>query len=97
MRWCSCPEHCGGLVTAHITGNLVVLIARVVAGESAPISYILSVPVFIAALAATTLLAALLARAGATSLQPLLILQFLLLSGTFLLCVRHDRCVDDLA
>jgi Protein of unknown function (DUF1275) len=46
----------GGLFTAHITGNLVVLIARVVAGDHAPISYILSVPVFVAALALTTCL-----------------------------------------
>ena len=50
-------------------GNLVVLIARVVAGDYAPISYILSVPVFVAALALTTLFAALLGRAGMASLR----------------------------
>ena len=80
----------GGLFTAHITGNLVVLIARVVAGEHAPISYILSVPMFVAALAVTTLSAALLGRAGIASLQPLLILQLLLLSACFLICVAAD-------
>jgi len=32
----------GGLFTAHITGNLVVLMARVVAGENAPIAYPIS-------------------------------------------------------
>ena len=84
----------GGLFTAHITGNLVVLIARVVAGDHAPISYILSVPVFVAALALTTLFAALLGRAGMASLRPLLILQFLLLSGSFLLCVATDARID---
>ena len=84
----------GGLFTAHITGNLVVLIARVVAGEHAPISYILSVPVFVAALAVTTLLAALLGRAGLASLRPLLILQLLLLSGCFLICVADDVRID---
>jgi uncharacterized membrane protein YoaK (UPF0700 family) len=84
----------GGLFTAHITGNLVVLITRVVAGENAPISYILSVPVFIAALAVTTLLAALLGRAGIASLRPLLILQLLLLSGCLLLCVATGARID---
>ena len=84
----------GGLFSAHITGNLVVLIAHVVAGEHAPISYILSIPVFVAALAATTLLAALLGRAGVASLRPLLILQLLLLSGCFLICVAGDVRID---
>jgi uncharacterized membrane protein YoaK (UPF0700 family) len=84
----------GGLFTAHITGNLVVLIARVVANETAPISYILSVPVFVAALAVTTLLAALLGRAGIASLRPLLILQLLLLSACFLLRVATGARID---
>jgi uncharacterized membrane protein YoaK (UPF0700 family) len=84
----------GGLFTAHITGNLVVLIARVVAGDHAPISYILSIPVFVAALALTTLFAALLGRAGMASLRPLLILQLLLLSGCFLLCVASGAPID---
>ena len=84
----------GGLFTAHITGNFVVLIARFVAGEHAPVSYIMSVPVFVVALAATTLLAALLGRAGIASLRPLLILQFLLLSGCFLVCVTANTRID---
>jgi uncharacterized membrane protein YoaK (UPF0700 family) len=84
----------GGLFTAHITGNLVVLVARVVAGDHAPISYVLSVPVFVAALALTTLFAALLGRAGMASLRPLLILQLLLLSGCFLLCVASGAPID---
>ena len=36
-----------GLFTAHITGNLVVLTAHLVAGEPTIFSYILSVPVFV--------------------------------------------------
>jgi uncharacterized membrane protein YoaK (UPF0700 family) len=84
----------GGLFTAHITGNLVVLVARVVAGDHALTSYILSVPVFVAALALTTLFAALLGRAGMASLRPLLILQLLLLSGCFLLCVASGAPID---
>jgi uncharacterized membrane protein YoaK (UPF0700 family) len=84
----------GGLFSAHITGNLVVLIARVVAADHAPLSYILSVPVFAAALIMTTLLAALLARVRIASLLPLLILQLLLLSGCFLVCVAADAPID---
>jgi uncharacterized membrane protein YoaK (UPF0700 family) len=84
----------GGLFTAHITGNLVVLIARVVAGEHASISYILSVPVFIAALAATALLAAMLGRAGVASLCPLLTLQLLLLFGSLFVCIAGDAPID---
>ena len=54
----------GGLFTAHITGNLVVLAARLVAGESAPLSYLISVPVFILALGLTRLLGTLLYGVG---------------------------------
>jgi hypothetical protein len=42
-----------GLFTAHITGNLVVLAAHIVAGSDASVSLVISVPVFIVALAAT--------------------------------------------
>ena len=84
----------GGLFTAHITGNLVVLVARLVAGEKALLSYILSVPVFVVALALMSLLAAGLARAGIGSLRPLLLLQFLLLAGFLLLCVAGGAPID---
>jgi hypothetical protein len=39
-----------GLFTAHITGNLVVLAAHVVIGDKTILSYLLSVPVFMAVL-----------------------------------------------
>jgi uncharacterized membrane protein YoaK (UPF0700 family) len=84
----------GGLFSAHITGNLVILIARVVAGDQAPISYILSLPVFVAALALATFLAALLGRARIASLRPFLILQLLLLFGCLLICVSSDARID---
>jgi uncharacterized membrane protein YoaK (UPF0700 family) len=77
----------GGLFTAHITGNLVVLAAKVVAGEQAPVAYLMSVPVFMAALALTRLLAAGLERLRVPSLVPLLLLQFLLLSGFLVICL----------
>lgn len=84
----------GGLFSAHITGNLVVLIARVVAGEPASISYVMSVPVFVAALAFATMSAAFLERARIASLRPLLILQFLLLCGSLSICILDDARID---
>jgi len=68
-----------GLFVAHITGNLVILAAHVVAGAGAPLPLMLSVPVFVAALALTRVLAAALERAGVAPLAPLLLLQFALL------------------
>jgi uncharacterized membrane protein YoaK (UPF0700 family) len=59
-----------GLFTAHITGNLVVLAAKLVAGEQAPMSYLIAVPVFMAALALTKVLAAALERIRIASLTP---------------------------
>ena len=84
----------GGLFTAHITGNLVVLAAKVVATETAPISYLISVPVFMAALALSKLIAAGLERILIASLTPLLFLQFLLLSIFSVICLRAGPIVD---
>jgi uncharacterized membrane protein YoaK (UPF0700 family) len=69
----------GGLFTAHITGNLVILAAKLVAGEQSPVSYLISVPVFMAVLAG-------LERLKIASLVPLLLIQFLLLAAFFALC-----------
>src|SRR5260221_9566023 len=77
----------GGLFTAHVTGNLVILAAHLVSGSGAPVASMLSVPVFVAALGLTRLLADALARIGFASLRPLLLLQLLLLTGSFVLCV----------
>jgi uncharacterized membrane protein YoaK (UPF0700 family) len=77
----------GGLFIAHITGNLVVLAARSVAGEEASVAHLLSVPVFVMALAAARLLAAGLIRLRTATLRPLLLLQFLLLSVFLAVCV----------
>jgi uncharacterized membrane protein YoaK (UPF0700 family) len=70
-----------GLFTAHVTGNIVILAARFVAGGQAPVAQLISVPVFIGVLALTRLLAGALERLRIASLTPLLLLQFLLLSG----------------
>src|SRR5258705_5600319 len=61
----------GGLFIAHVTGNLVVLAARSFAGEEASIAHLLSVPVFVMALASARLLAAGLIRLKITTLRPL--------------------------
>src|SRR5262249_13968407 len=46
----------GGLFVAHITGNLVILAARIVARDQAPLAQLIAVPVFVVALALTRLL-----------------------------------------
>ena len=84
----------GGLFTAHITGNLVILAAHVVSGGTAPLAPMLSVPVFMAVLGLTRLLAAGLEAIGLASLRPLLLLQFLLLGGFLGLCVAAGPRID---
>jgi uncharacterized membrane protein YoaK (UPF0700 family) len=74
-----------GLFTAHVTGNIVILAARFVAGGQAPVAHVLSVPVFMVALVPTRLLAAGLERLRFASLVPFLLLQFLLLSAFLLI------------
>ena len=77
----------GGLFTAHITGNLVILAAHVVSGGDAPLAVMLSVPVFMVVLGLVRLLVGGLEAIGFASLRPLLLLQFLLLAGFLVLCV----------
>jgi uncharacterized membrane protein YoaK (UPF0700 family) len=83
-----------GLFTAHITGNLVVLAAHVVAGDPAIFSYILSVPVFMLVLFLTRLFARALERAGLDTLGPLLLLQLLALAAFLVLCVTAGPWID---
>ena len=84
----------GGLFTAHITGNLVILAAHVVSGGDAPLAVMLSVPVFMVVLVLTRLLAAGLQAIELASLWPLLLLQFLLLGGFLVLCVTAGPHID---
>jgi uncharacterized membrane protein YoaK (UPF0700 family) len=77
----------GGLFVAHITGNLVILAAHLVTGTAGTVALLLSVPVFILALALTRLLAAGLDAAGVATLRPLLGLQLLLLAAMLALGV----------
>jgi uncharacterized membrane protein YoaK (UPF0700 family) len=84
----------GGLFTAHVTGNLVILAAHLVRGSGAPVAPMLSVPVFVAALGLTRLLTGTLERVGFASLRPLLLLQLLLLVGFLVLCVSAGPRID---
>jgi len=83
-----------GLFNAHITGNLVIIAAHMIAGQAANMALLLSVPIFILVLALTSLLAAGLERAGIASLRPLLLLQFLLIAGFLTLCIAEGSHMD---
>src|SRR4030088_1698960 len=84
----------GGLFTAHVTGNLVILAAHLVRGGEAPVAPMLSVPVFIVALGLTRLVAGALEGSRFASLRPLLLLQFLLLGGFLVLCTSAGPRID---
>lgn len=83
-----------GLFTAHVTGNVVFLAAKLVAHEEAPLAYLISVPVFVAVLALTALLAAGLQQRQIPTLLPLLLLQFLLLSAFFAISLEAGERID---
>ena len=72
-----------GLFTAHITGNLALLIAHAVGGGDARVGPMLSVPVFIAALALTRVLVDRVPSIGLRWLRPLLVLELALLVACF--------------
>jgi len=82
-----------GLFTAHITGNLVILAAHIVAGGQASLALAISVPVFIVALAGARLLAEALERARIAPLSILLLLQFILLCAFLAICIVADSHV----
>jgi uncharacterized membrane protein YoaK (UPF0700 family) len=84
----------GGLFTAHVTGNLVILAAHLVSGISAQVAVILSVPVFMLMLVLTRLFAAGCEAIGLAPLKPLLLLQLLLLAGFLVLGMAAGPHVD---
>jgi uncharacterized membrane protein YoaK (UPF0700 family) len=71
----------GGLFTAHITGNLVVLAAHYVIGRFSQLGPLLSVPVFVAVLGTVTLAFGSLDKPLRSRRRGLLLLQVILLSG----------------
>ena len=84
-----------GLFTAHITGNLVILAAHVVAGSQVPISQIIAVPIFFVMLAMTKMIASLLERASVPSLLPLLFIHFGLLACCFIAGMVAIKQIQD--
>jgi len=85
--------HLNGLFTAHITGNLVVLAARIGGGD-AQLGKMLSVPVFIIMVDVTIMLAARFKTIDRDPLRPLLLLQLLLLICFVTLCTAADPRPD---
>jgi uncharacterized membrane protein YoaK (UPF0700 family) len=71
----------GGLFTAHITGNVVIVAAHYVTSGHSQVGMLLAVPVFIAALGVVTLAAGAVEKAGRSSRRMLLLLQAGLLAG----------------
>lgn len=84
----------GGLFTAHITGNVIMIAAHLADGSEVKTAQVLAVPIFILMLAFTRLLAYILSAFGITPLRPLLVLQFLLLSGFLTLGAVSGHNVD---
>jgi uncharacterized membrane protein YoaK (UPF0700 family) len=77
----------GGLFTAHITGNVVVLAAHYVTGRFSGVGPLLAVPVFIVVLGIVTLISGTIERAGYCSRRALLVLQAALLAACLCLGV----------
>jgi uncharacterized membrane protein YoaK (UPF0700 family) len=84
----------GGLFTAHITGNLVIVAAHLAGGGPTELAAMLSVPVFMLMLGLTRLLAGGLERNGYNSLRPLLLVQFLFLAAFLGLAAADGFKVD---
>ena len=77
----------GGLFTAHITGNVVIVAAHYVTGGFSQIGPLLAVPVFMVVMGLVTLASSAIASTGTMPLRPLLWLQTALLAGFLLLGV----------
>jgi uncharacterized membrane protein YoaK (UPF0700 family) len=84
----------GGLFTAHITGNVVIVAAHYVTGGFSQIGPLLAVPVFMAVMGLVTLASSAIARTGSYPLRPLLLLETALLAGFLLLGVGFGRFPD---
>lgn len=84
----------GKLLTAHVTGNLVVIAALLVHGGPPNMAQILAVPVFIVAVAAVWLIAKGANKRGPALARPLLLVQFLLLTCVLIFSVIHDPAAN---
>jgi uncharacterized membrane protein YoaK (UPF0700 family) len=83
-----------GLFTAHITGNLVVIAALLVRGGPPNMAQVLSVPVFVIAVAAVWWIAKALKKRGPALARPLLLIQFLLLTCVLIFSVIYSPAAN---
>ena len=77
----------GNVFTAHVTGNLVVATAALVAGEPLRWAQALAIPIFMLAVAAVWLIARASAKQSAGLVRLLLIVQFVLLATVLIVGV----------
>jgi uncharacterized membrane protein YoaK (UPF0700 family) len=84
----------GGLFTAHITGNVVIVAAHYVSGGFSEVGPLLAVPVFVAVLGVVTLASVAVEKAGYRSRRALLALQAALLGGCLGLGVGFGPFAD---
>src|SRR5579862_9029513 len=85
----------GGLFTAHITGNVVIVAVHAVTGRFCEVGPILAVPVFVAVLGMVTLASVTVEKAGYRSRRGLLILHAALLAGCLALGTGFGPFVDN--
>jgi uncharacterized membrane protein YoaK (UPF0700 family) len=83
-----------GIFTAHVTGNIVVIGALLVRHNPVNPAQILAIPVFIFAVAATWLIAKGSGRRGTSLIRPLLLIQFLLITGLLIFSVITKLAAD---
>jgi uncharacterized membrane protein YoaK (UPF0700 family) len=83
-----------GIFTAHVTGNLVVIGALVVRHDRVNPAQILAIPVFIAGVAATWLIAKASGRRGTGLMRLLLLVQSLLLTILLIFSVITKPSTD---
>jgi uncharacterized membrane protein YoaK (UPF0700 family) len=84
----------GGIFTAHITGNLVVLAAVVVRGGSINLAQALAVPMFMVTVAGVWVIIHKAAQRGPMPSRRVLVAQCLLLVAVLLICVSTDAARD---
>lgn len=84
----------GGLFSAHITGNLVIVTADWVQGESPHIAQLLAIPVFFMGVVFADLLARIFGARRAATIRSLLLAQFLLLACACALAAATHPSTD---
>src|SRR5215469_37613 len=83
-----------GIFTAHVTGNIVVVGALLVRHNRVNPAQVLAIPVFIFAVAVTWLIAVASGRRGTGLMRPLLLIQFLLITGLLVFSVFTKPSAD---